>query len=967
MRWWQISSNTPATAREFLSLLTMPPTLYLIDGHALAYRAFFALTRGTSSFTTRAGEPTAGVFGFTSILLRLLEHEKPEYLAVAFDTGKTFRDKLYPEYKATRAKMPSDLRPQIPRIRQLVDAFHIPRLEMEGYEADDLLGSVAHQTVAQGYGVKIITGDRDLLQLVDDRILVSLPGQSIAESKDYRSADVKEYLGVRPDQVVDYKALVGDKSDNIPGVAGIGEKTAITLLDKYGTLEKIYDHLDDLSENVRKKLVAGHENAALSRKLATIVTDLKVSFEVESARVGQFDSTVVEGIFRELEFNSMLGRLESMYKAYGIATSASAARGARGQQLSLFGADKEEPAGGEGAVSRSHADQTIQFRVVDTTASLEELVKRLLSAKIISIDTETTSTDPMRADLVGISLAVDDETGYYLPVGHEAPSGSQLSLKEITRQLAPALSDPHIPKAGHNIKYDYVVLARHGLAVTPMGFDSMIAEWLCNPGSRSLGLKGLAWARLGLKMTEIETLIGKGKEQCTMAQVSIADAAPYASADAVAVLRLMPMLQKDLSACQATKLLDEIEMPLIPVLAGMEMAGVSLDVEFLAGMSKELDVRMREIESLVHQAVGMPFNLNSTQQLSVALFDTLKLPPPSGTRRTVSGHYSTSAEVLEYLRGKHEVVDQVLEYRELAKLRSTYVDALPTEINPITGRVHTSYSQTQAVTGRLSSMDPNLQNIPIRSDLGRVVRQAFVAERGNVLLSVDYSQVELRIVAHMADDQAMLNAFRTGQDIHATTAAAVYGVPLEAVNKDQRRSAKAINFGLIYGMSAFGLTRTTDLTLAEAENFVEAYFRQFPGVKSYLDGVRRLAADQGYVETLLGRRRYFPGLKTQRDVNVRNREEREAINAPIQGTAADIMKLAMLRVPDALAKAGLQGRMLLQVHDELVLECSAKELVQTAKVVQKVMENAYSLKVPLETEARSGKNWGEMSPVGSHE
>jgi DNA polymerase-1 len=513
------------------------------------------------------------------------------------------------------------------------------------------------------------------------------------------------------------------------------------------------------------------------------------------------------------------------------------------------------------------------------------------------------------------------------------------------------------------LKYDLIMLTRHGLPVTPLGFDTMIAEWLCNPASRSLGLKSLAWVRLGMKMTEIEELIGKGKEQRTMAQVPIAEAAAYAAADAVAVFRLMPLLQKELANCQATKLFNEIEMPLVPVLAGMEMAGISLDVDFLARMSQELETRMRELETQVHHAVGMPFNLNSTQQLSVALFETLKLPPPAGTRRNkVSKKYSTSAEVLEYLRGKHPVVDWLLEYRELSKLRSTYVDSLPAQINPHTGRVHTSYSQTTAVTGRLSSSDPNLQNIPIRSDLGRVVRQAFIAMPEHVLLSVDYSQVELRIVAHMADDQAMLAAFRAGQDIHATTAAAVYGVSLEAVTKDQRRRAKGINFGLIYGMSAFGLTRTTDLTLADAEDFVEAYFRQFPGVKRYLDGIRRLAAEQGYVETLLGRRRYFPGLKTQRDVNTRNREEREAINAPIQGTAADIMKIAMLRVPTALLQAGLKARMLLQVHDELVLECPVHELAQAAQVVQQVMENAFQLKVPLETEARSGVNWGEMTP-----
>jgi DNA polymerase-1 len=688
-------------------------------------------------------------------------------------------------------------------------------------------------------------------------------------------------------------------------------------------------------------------------------------FDVETARTGQFDATAVEGIFRELEFNSLLARLQSLWKAYGASVSTGKPAVVKGQQLTLFGAAERQPetAGSVEPAETGQSDQPMQFCVVDTTAALHELAARLQGASVISVDTETTSTDPMRADLVGISLATDADTGYYLPVGHETSPGKQLSLATIAQELGRPLVDPGIPKVGHNLKYDLIVLARHGLPVTPLGFDTMIAEWLCNPASRSLGLKSLAWARLGMKMTEIEELIGKGKEQRTMAQVPIAEAAPYAAADAVAVFRLMPLLQKELVNCQATKLFNEIEMPLVPVLAGMEMAGISLDVDFLARMSQELETRMRELETQVHQAVGMPFNLNSTQQLSVALFETLKLPPPGGTRRTASGHYSTSAEVLEYLRGKHPVVDWLLEYRELSKLRSTYVDSLPAQINPHTGRVHTSYSQTTAVTGRLSSSDPNLQNIPIRSDLGRVVRQAFIAMPEHVLLSVDYSQVELRIVAHMADDQAMLAAFRAGQDIHATTAAAVYGVPLEAVTKDQRRRAKGINFGLIYGMSAFGLTRTTDLTLADAEDFVEAYFRQFPGVKRYLDGIRRLAAEQGYVETLLGRRRYFPGLKTQRDVNTRNREEREAINAPIQGTAADIMKIAMLRVPTALLQAGLKARMLLQVHDELVLECPVHELAQAAQVVQQVMENAFHLKVPLETEARSGLNWGEMTPL----
>jgi DNA polymerase-1 len=931
----------------------MPPTLYLIDGHALAYRTYFALTRGTTSaFTTRSGEPTAGVFGFTSVLLRILEQERPDYLAVAFDVGKTFRDDLFSDYKGTREKMPDDLKSQIERIRQLVDAFNIPRLEVDGFEADDVLGSVARKAVEQGLTVKIITGDRDLLQLVESRIVVNLPGRSLSDARDYMSEDVVDYLGVRPDQVVDFKALVGDKSDNIPGVAGVGEKTAISLLESYDDLDGVYAHLEDLSSGVRKKLESGRESAYLSRKLAQIVTDLDVELDLEQARPDHFNPPEIEAIFRELEFRSLINRLTTVEQMYGKASQT------KGAQLSLFPtADKAEAS--EAPASAS----VIQAKLVDTPQALRELVERLKTAKMIAFDTETTSTDQMRADLVGISLAVEEDLGYYIPVGHLPGLGMQLPLETVLEALRGPLTDPKISKAGHNLKYDFVMLARYGLRVSPLTYDTMIAEWLSNPTSHNLGLKNLAWVRLDYRMTNIEELIGRGKKQISMAEVPVDQAAAYAGADAAIVLRLIPELSRDLENCQATQLFADLEMPLVSVLADMEMAGIALDSQFLAKMSAELSARLAEIESQVYRTAGEPFNLNSPQQLSEVLFDRLKIPPPDRTQRTATGFYSTAAGVLEALQGKYEIIDWVLEYRELSKLKSTYLDALPLQINPGTKRVHTSYNQTGSVTGRIASSDPNLQNIPIRTEIGRQVRQAFVAEPGYTLLSVDYSQVELRIVAHIAGDEAMLSAFRAGQDIHAATAAAIYGVPLEAVSKEQRRHAKAINFGLIYGMSAFGLTRSTDLTLAEAEDFVEAYFKQFPGVKRYLDSARRQATEQEYVETLLGRRRYFPGLKNQSNRNIRNREEREAVNAPIQGTAADIMKIAMLRVPQELKNAGLSGRMLLQVHDELVLECPQEELKTTADLVQKVMENAYTLSIPLHTDARFGLNWGEMEPV----
>lgn len=927
----------------------MPPTLYLIDGHALAYRTYFALTRGGSGFTTSTGEPTAGVFGFVSVLLRILEQDRPDFLAVAFDTGKTFRDDLFPDYKGTRAKMPDDLRPQIERIRQVVDVFNIPRLEVENYEADDVLGSVARQAVDQGYGVKIITGDRDLLQLVEDRIIVNLPGKSLSDARDFMPEDVKVYLGVRPDQVVDFKALVGDKSDNIPGVVGIGKKTATSLLASYNDLDGVYSHLEDLSPSVKKKLEVGRDNALLSKELAMIVTDLQVPLDLEQARPQHIDPAQVEALFRELEFRSLMTRLSALMKTYGIGPTD------EGQQLSLFGG-QEHPA--------TSSASEVQTSIVDSPDALRELVDLLSSAQVVAFDTETTSTDQMSAELVGISLSVDGEYGYYIPVGHLPDLGKQLPIDIVIEALKEPLTDSHLQKVGHNLKYDYILLARYGLRVNPLSFDTMIAEWLINPTSRNLGLKNLAWVRLNAHMTSIEELIGKGKKQISMADVPIAQAADYAGVDAAIVLQLMPQLRSELEERHAMNLFEEIEMPLVTVLADMEMAGIALDTQFLAEMSADLGTRLGEIETQVYQSVGEPFNLNSPQQLSRVLFDRLQITPPDRTRRTSSGYYSTAVGVLEALRGKHPVVDWVLEYRELSKLKSTYVDALPLQINPTTGRVHTSYNQTGSVTGRIASSNPNLQNIPIRTELGRKVRRGFVADPGFRLLAVDYSQVELRIVAHMAGDEAMLAAFRAGQDIHATTAAAIYNVTLENVTKEQRRHAKAVNFGLIYGMSAFGLMRTTDLTLAEAEEFVDSYFRQFPAIKSYLDDTRRQAADQGYVETLLTRRRYFPGLKNQSNHNIRNREEREAINAPIQGTAADIMKIAMLRVPIALKEAGLSASMLLQVHDELVLECPEDELNPTAALVQKVMENAYTLSIPLVTEARSGYNWGEMLPVG---
>ncbi|MDX1600584.1 MAG: DNA polymerase I [Anaerolineales bacterium] len=923
------------------------PRLFLIDGHAVAYRTYVALTAvgGGSRWITKRGEPTAGTYGFTSVLLRLLEDEEPEYLAVSFDVGPTFRDEIYPEYKATREKMPDDLRLQIERIRQVVDSFGIPILEAEGYEADDVLGTVARKAADEGVQVIILTGDRDLLQLADDNVVIRLAGQKLSEAEDYGPDEVRSKMGVPPDKVVEYKALVGDSSDNIPGVRGVGEKTATKLLDQYSSLEEIYEHLDQVQTRFRNKLSEAEEEAYLSRELAQIRTNVPVPFDLAACRARGYDRDQVMALFRELEFRSLMERIPDPSGA------------ADAQQMALFvSSEDRSPSAGEEAV------------VVDDQEGLDKLVEVLEGAEHIAFDVETTSTDAMQAELVGISLAVDPEQGYYVPVGHQPAhaGGPQLDMQLVLEALRPALTDSDIPKVGHNLKYDFLILARYGLRARPLGIDTMIAEWLCDPGSRNLGLKNLAWVRLGVEMTEIQELIGSGKNQRTMAEVSIADAAPYAAADAAVCLQLMPKLQDELERKHQSDLFTDLEMPLVPILADMEMAGIGVDHSFLDEFAASLQDRLDDIEAQIHEHAGKSFNINSPQQLSEVLFDVLELEPPDRTRKTASGYYSTAASVLDQLRDSHPIVQLVLEHRELAKLKSTYAEALRDQVNRETGRVHTSYNQTGSVTGRLASSEPNLQNIPIRTELGRQIRKAFVAEEDNVLLAVDYSQIELRIVAHISQDQTMLQAFAEDQDIHATTAATVNGVELSDVTAEMRRQAKAVNFGLLYGMSAYGLTRSTELTLAEAEDFVEAYFERFPGVQRYLEETREQARQDGYVETLLGRRRYFPQLKEGGppvSQPARARAEREAINAPIQGSAADIIKLAMLRLPDALQDAELNARMLLQVHDELVLEVSRAELEASHELISDVMQSAYELDVPLKTEAKYGRDWYDMEEL----
>ena len=921
----------------------MPKTLYLIDGHALAYRSYFAIAATGSRFVSRSGEPTAATFGFVNVLMSLLEKEKPDYLAVAFDTGRTFRSDEYPDYKATREKMPEDLVPQIERLRGLMDAFHFPRLEMEGFEADDVIGSIAKQMAEKGLNVKIITGDKDLLQLVTDRIVVNLAGGKLSEAEDYFPDGVVKKMGVRPDQVVDLKALIGDPSDNIPGVKGIGQKTAEKLLSQYGTLNGVYQHIEDLKGKVQEMLYLNKDTAYLSYFLAQIRTDLSIPFDLEQARTDNIDIEKVMEIFNELQFRTLTSRFQ---KLLGQGTIS-----AESGQMTLF---EEEP-----VKLGLPAQYVVNVTVVDTDEKLTEMARRICQSEMISFDTETTSTDPMQAEMVGISLAIEEGSAYYIPVGHKG-SSRQLEISKVIEAITPAFTDQKIQKIGHNMKYDALMLLNYGLRIHPFSFDTMIAGWLLEPESHRLGLKRMAESELNIVMTEISELIGTGKKQLTMDRVAIEDVAPYASADAEVPLRLEKILRERLEKNGLMKVFEEIEMPLIPVLMEMEHTGIKVDGAFLKDFANELNQRLLQIQKEVYKLVGYDFNLNSTQQLSKALFETLHLTAPDSSNKTKAGGFSTSADVLENMKDQHEVVALILEQRELSKLVSTYLEALPRQINPKTGRVHTSFNQTGSVTGRLASSDPNLQNIPTRTELGHRVREGFVADKGQLLVSVDYSQIELRVAAHMSGDKAMINAFLADQDIHAATAAAIHDVPIGQVTKEQRSHAKAINFGLLYGMNEFGLMRATELTLAEATKFRDEYFAEFPGIRQYIETTRAKAEKQGFVETLLGRKRYFPQLKGAATPQVRSRALREAINSPVQGTAADIMKIAMIHLPAELKKAGLKAKMLLQVHDELLLECPETELDQAIEVTSRVMANAYKINVPLKTDAAFGKNWGDL-------
>ena len=917
------------------------PLLMLMDGHAMVHRSFHAISARGHLSVAATGEDTSGVYGFANVFLRALQEWSPTYCAIAFDTpAPTFRHQRFEAYKAQREAAPPELRHQFQRVKQLMEAFAVPVFEMDGYEADDVIGTICRLAEAQGIDSVILTGDRDTFQLVSPRVRVDL-SYSIQDRKVYDEVELAaRYSGLTAAQQPDFKALVGDSSDNIPGVPSIGEKRAIGLLSEFHNLEGIYQHLEEVKlPSVKKALAENRDRAFENRILTTIDRNAPVDLDLEACRFGRYDRKSVVDLLTELEFFSVIQRLPVprtplIVPPYEGGTAGGSIKGTVGVE----------------------APADVDYRCVQTEEQLEEMLAVLHEAGSFSFDTETTSLDPMRAGLVGLSFATARGKAWYVPVGHR--EGGQLPLEVVLSRVRPLFESPDLGKCAHNANYDLTVLANHGVTCRNVDFDTMVAAHLM--GKPALGLKNLALNLLGQEMTPITDLIGIGRKQIGFDQVAIVPAVQYAAADADMTGRLRQSLEGPLSSQGLAHLMTDLEMPLVPVLVTMQRNGIKLDAGVLHEMSRDLNQQMLQVELQLYDSIGHTVNINSPLQLSDLLFKELGLPR---SKRTKTG-YSTDANSLEGLKGLHPVVDKILEYRQISKLKSTYVDALPEMINPATGRIHTSYNQTGSATGRISSSDPNLQNIPIRTELGRQVRRAFVADGAPnwLLFSADYSQIELRVLAHLSQDQALLEAFRRGEDIHASTASLMFEVPINQVTPDMRRVAKVLNFGVIYGLSPHGIAQQTEFNREDGARFIETYFSKYPGIQSYLEEVKAKARETQFVETLLGRRRYVPEINAS-NFNVRGAAERMTINMPIQGTAADIMKLAMVRVQQRLEAEKLRTRMLLQVHDELVFEAPVEELEGLKAVVFDEMPAALApreLDVTLKVDAKWGYTWGDM-------
>ncbi|MEE8419075.1 MAG: DNA polymerase I, partial [Dehalococcoidales bacterium] len=870
------------------------------------------------------------VYGFAQILLKVINELKPDCCAVAFDTPvPTFRHKLYDQYKAHRPPTPEELVDQFGRVKELVEALQIPIYELDGYEADDVLGTLSDQASRQGVDTLIVTGDGDTMQLVTPQVNVLYPksGGSFSDPVRYDEEAVREKYGLEPHLIIDLKGLAGDSSDNIPGVPGIGAKTATKLIQQFGAIEDIYDHIDEVTPPRIQNILRENEAAARQSKvLATIDIQSPVTLDLEKCHLASYDRNKATELLRELGFNSLLSKLPEIDGA---------------------------PAAG---VIKIEAEPPRQrdYKTVGTADDFDKMLGRLSPAESLVFDVETTSLNSMEAQLVGVSLSPAPGVAFYIPVGHVGwGQVEQLSLEYVIQRLKPLLEDPAVAKTAHNGKYDITVLAEHGINVQNLAFDTMVAAYLLN--EQAIGLKALAFSRLGIEMTPIKELIGSGAKQITMSQVEIDRATDYACADADLTGELATLFGPELRSSGLWKLFADVEMPLVPVLIEMERNGIALDTELLRQMSRGLGEQILKLEADIYENANRQFNINSPKQMGVVLFDELQLP----SRQKRKGQYSTAAAVLEELRGVHPIIEHILGYRQLTKLKSTYVDALPGLINSKTGRLHTSFNQTRTATGRLSSSDPNLQNIPVRGELGKQVRQAFVAPSGTSLLSGDYSQIDLRALAHLSKDAGLVEAFKHDEDIHAATASRLFGVDSSQVTADMRRVAKTVNFGVIYGMSDYGLERATELSREESTGFIAAYFEKYPGIKEYLEATKQLARETGYVQTLLGRRRLIPEINSS-NRQVREAAERMAINMPVQGTSADIIKVAMVNLHREMGKLGLKSRMLLQVHDELLFEVPQDELQEMSRLVPDIMASALELNVPVKVDIHSGRNWEEL-------
>jgi DNA polymerase-1 len=886
-------------------------TVYLVDGSSYVYRAYHAI-RGLSN---SKGFPTNAIFGFVKMILTLFGKKTPQYAAIVFDVkGPTFRHEIYPEYKANRPPPPDDLIIQIPCIKDAVRGFNVRAIEKMGYEADDIIGTLARKAEAKSFDVVIVTGDKDFRQLITDKI--ALWDTMKDKFTDYPTFVAENEL--EPQQIIDVMGLAGDRSDNIPGVPGVGEKTAAGLIRSYGSLEGVLEHLAEIKKKkLKENLEMAQGAAALSKKLVTIDRFVPLEEEIEDLRVGEPDNETLSGMFRELEFKGLWDQFAS-----------------------------------------PKASETGDYRPCLSEDDLRSLIGEIKRKGLVSVDTETTSRDPLSAELVGISFALEEGRGTYLPLAHHYQGAPvQLDLASALELLRPILEDSRIAKVGQNIKYDALVLTRHGVTMEGIHFDTMIASYVINPGLRQHGLDYLAQHYLAHKMISYADVVGKGKQQRSFAEVDVERATEYSCEDADITLRLMSILDEQLQADQNQDLFYGLELKLVPVLSEMELNGIEIDTAYLKAMSERFAVQLKEVESEIYAEAGMEFNINSSQQLGFVLFEKLQLPTQKKTSKTKA--YSTDVKVLTKLAAlPFKIPKLLLRYRTLSKLKSTYIDALVKLVDPSTGRVHTSFNQTVAATGRLSSSNPNLQNIPVRGEEGREIRRAFVAKARHRLLSADYSQVELRVFAHYSKDQAFTEAFRQEDDVHTRTAAEILDVDPQAVTPDMRRIAKAINFGIIYGMGARRLAEELGIDHKTAKSYIETYYARYQGVVRYREEMLASARSKGYVSTLFNRRRYLPHINDS-DQRVRAEAERMAINTPIQGTAADLIKKAMINIAQRLKQERLETKMLLQVHDELVFEVPEEETEAVGAMVKEEMERVHPLDVPLKVGINIGRNWEE--------